>query len=85
MQFTSVPAWSFGLKGKHNSDSDNIPGPGQYTVKESGWKGGCHFQKSPRSRAKNQTDVGPGQYEVNTSSFQKGGPTIKGRHKMGNE
>lgn len=85
MQFSSVPAWSFGLKGKHKSEAANLPGPGQYKAREPGWDGGYHFPKSPRSRSKNQTDIGPGKYEVNTSSFQKGGPTIKGRHKTTDE
>ena len=81
MQFSSVPAWSFGLKGKGNTAGGDIPGPGEYKQKDPGWRGGRQFAKSPRSRQKEISEVGPGKYNTNTTSFKKNGAIIQGKAK----
>ena len=79
MNFDSVPAWSFGLKGKGGNDGLDVPGPGQYKPNQDYWKKDLTFGKSPRGRSQGDDgDVGPGKYNTNLSSFGKQGARIIG-------
>lgn len=79
MQFSSTPAWSFGIRGGGAGDKLNTPGPGEYKQKDD-YKGGFTLGKSPRGKSnKLENEVGPGHYNYDYSSLAKQGPSLKGR------
>jgi len=85
MQFSSVPAWSFGLKRKGDSPNTS-PGPGEYRSKGPGWEHGFPIAKSPRERKTvGLAEIGPGKYNTNISTLDKIGGVIQGRRNYPHE
>ena len=85
MKFFSVPAYSFGGRyGGKNKSGESGPGPGNYKIPNSGLDPkGYSLPKSKRNITMGNSagDLGPGSYKYNSSSFGKGGVSIKGRNR----
>ena len=87
MKFSSVPAWSFGGRRAQRDRKIEDPGPGQYNLgKLSDFKSrrGYSLGKSQRDGGliSKNNQLGPGQYNVDYSSFQGNrGTSLKGRNK----
>lgn len=91
MNFTSVPAYSFGKRyaNKDKEDIANI-GPGMYNQDKAydrtkGVNIGYKFSKSNPNNKLNSNNIGPGNYNTNISSFNKNGWTFQSRHQNYNQ
>lgn len=82
MKFSSTPAWSFGLKHKEYDEAGDIPGPGEYKAPKGDYGHGFSIPKSPKEKKYTAgSDIGPGQYNYDSSSIRKGGFSIQGKPK----
>ena len=77
MNFSSVPVWTIGEKrGTQSKEEFQIPGPGNYGVNDrKNFKSGTKYSFGKSARDKlvadnNNPNIGPGQYNYDSSGFK---------------